>query len=119
MIGHCDDAFDLEYVEELMERGCFIGFDRFGGLAPDGERIDALLKLLEMGFEDHIVISHDCNAHIDWGPKDMLMEMKDNILANWRYYHFPRDVIPILRENNVSEKQIIMITVDNPRRIFE
>jgi len=119
VIGHCDDAFDQEYVEELMERGCFIGFDRFGGMAPDGERIDALLKLLEMGFEDHIVISHDCNAHIDWVPKDMLMEMKANILLNWRYYHFPKNVIPILRENNVSEKQIRVITVDNPRRIFE
>jgi len=122
VIGHCDDAFDQEYLEELMERGCFIGFDRFGMrnfVAPDEERIDVLLKLLEMGYEDHIVISHDCSAHIDWLPKDMLKEMKASNVPNWRFYHFPMNVIPILRENNVKEKQIRMITVDNPKRIFE
>ena len=30
IIGHCGDTTDVEYLEELMDKGSFIGMDRFG-----------------------------------------------------------------------------------------
>ena len=122
VIGHCDDAFDLKYLEELMNRGCYIGFDRFGMrefYPSDDERIECLLRLLEMGYENKIVVSHDCSNYNDVIPVDEFHEAKTNIVPDWRYYHFPRDVIPILREKGVIGKQIQMMTVENPRKIFE
>lgn len=122
VIGHCDDAFDLKYLEELMNRGCYIGFNRFGMkefFPSDDERIEWLLRLLEMGYEEKIVISHDCSNHNVFIPIDEFHEAKTNIVPDWRFYHFPRDVMPILREKGVKDKQIQMMTVENPRRIFE
>jgi len=122
IIGHCDDAFNLNYIEELMNRGCYICFDRFGMreiLPSDDERIECLLRLLEMGYENKIVVSHDCSNHNDMAPIDEFHEAKTNILPDWRFYHLPRDVIPILREKGVKDKQIQMMTVENPKKIFE
>ena len=122
VIGHCDDAFDLNYLEELMNRGCYIGFDRFGMrefFPSDDERIGCLLRLLEMGYENKIVVSHDCSNHNDVIPIDEFHEAKTNIVPDWRFYHFPRDVMPILREKGVKDKQIQMMTVENPKKIFE
>jgi phosphotriesterase-related protein len=122
VIGHCDDAFDLDYLQELMNRGCYIGFDRFGVreyYPSDDERIECLLRLLEMGYENKIVVSHDCSCYNDIAPIDLFQEAKTNTMPEWRYYHFPRNVIPFLLEKGVENKQIQMMTVKNPRRIFE
>jgi len=122
VIGHCDDAFDLKYLEELMNRGCYIGFDRFGMrefYPSDEKRIEWLLTLLEMGYEEKIVVSHDCSTHNDVIPIDEFHEARTNIVPDWRFYHFPRDVMPILREKGVEDKQIQVMTVENPKKIFE
>ena len=121
IIGHCDDAFNPKYLEELMNRGCYIGFDRFGMrefYPSDDERIEWLLRLLEMGYEHKIVVSHDCSCHNDVAPIDEFHEAKTHIVPDWRFYHFPKDVIPILREQGVTDKQIQMMTVENPKKIF-
>jgi phosphotriesterase-related protein len=122
VIGHCDAVFDLKYLEALMNRGCFIGFDRFGMreyFPPDAERIDWLLQLLELGYAPQIVVSHDCSTHNDFIPPNEFHEARTHIVPDYRFYHIPRDVIPVLREKGVNDKQIQLMTVENPRTIFE
>lgn len=72
-----------------------------------------------MGYEDKIVVSHDGHGHIDWMPLEEFQYLKANTMPDWRFYHFPKDVIPVLLEKGVKHNQIRQMMVENPRRIFE
>jgi phosphotriesterase-related protein len=37
---------------------------------------------------------------------------------NWHYQHISKDVLPALREQGVTDAQVTMMLVDNPRRYF-
>jgi phosphotriesterase-related protein len=62
-----------------------------------------------------MVLSHDAACHFDWAEKALLA----NVVPNWHFNHIPDDVLPALRAAGVTEAQITMMTVDNPRKVFE
>ena len=53
IIGHSCGSADLRYHTDMLDRGCFLGFDRFGleFLQPDRLRLASLIGLLGVGFE--------------------------------------------------------------------
>ena len=61
VIGHCGDTTDLDYLDELMEAGSYIGMDRFGldYFLPTPERIDTVVELARRGYAEKMVLSHD------------------------------------------------------------
>src|SRR5439155_511579 len=61
IVGHSDGSSDLHYHLSMLDRGAYLGFDRFGLelLHPDRERHAALIGLLGLDFERQIVLSHD------------------------------------------------------------
>ena len=61
IVGHSCGTADLRYHVDLLDRGAYLGFDRFGLelLQPDRLRLGALIGLLGIGFERQIVLSHD------------------------------------------------------------
>lgn len=118
VIGHCGDTTDLDYLRGVMDRGSFIGCDRFGLYQPGtptlDERVDVIARLCAEGYADRIVLSHDANCQSDW--------LDEHRLANnpeWNYTHLPDRVIPALRKRGVPEIHLRQLLVDNPRRIFE
>jgi phosphotriesterase-related protein len=117
VIGHSGDTTDLDYLEELMANGSYIGMDRFGidVLLPFDDRVDTIARLCERGRADRMVLSHDASCFIDWLDEEVVAEA----LPRWNYLHISRDVIPALRERGVTEEQIDQMLVGNPRRIFE
>ena len=117
VIGHSGDTTDLDYLEELMARGSFIGMDRFGiDLEVSFEdRVATVAALCERGHADQMVLSHDASCYIDWLPMDQLPV----VLPNWNFLHISRNVIPALKERGVTDEQIDQMLVDNPRRYFE
>ena len=119
VIGHCGDSEDLEYLEAILERGSFIGMDRFGldMILPTEKRIATIAELCRRGRADKLVLSHDACCHIDFFPAARA-ELAAAV-PNWNFRHIPEDVVPALRKVGVSEEQIRAMTVDNPRRIFE
>ncbi|MFA5708476.1 phosphotriesterase, partial [Mycolicibacterium sp.] len=116
VIGHCGDTTDLDYLEELIAAGSYIGMDRFGAdvYLPTPERVDTVARLCERGHADKMVLSHDASCFIDWLPEEMVPV----VLPNWHYLHIHNDVLPALRERGVTEEQIRAMLVDNPRKIF-
>lgn len=116
IIGHSGDTTDLDYLEELMGRGSYIGMDRFGVdvILPFEERVATVAELCARGHHDKMVLSHDASCHIDW-----FGDMVTALATNWHYLHITKDVVPALREKGVSEDQLTAMLVDNPRRIFE
>jgi phosphotriesterase-related protein len=116
IIGHSGDSADIDYLEELMKNGSYLGMDRFGmdPILSFEQRCATVATLVERGWVDQIVLSHDTACASNWIPPEMLATM-----PNWKLTHISDDVLPKLRSLGVTDEQIDVMLVDNPRRIFE
>jgi len=121
VIGHCGDTVDVNYLESILETGCYIGLDRFGidSLLPMNSRVDVFVELCEKGYENQLVVSHDYNVYIDWFPKEKYPIFKAARAPKWSFHHIMEDIIPVLLEKGISKKQIKTITKENPMKIFQ
>jgi phosphotriesterase-related protein len=117
VIGHVGDTDDLDYLLRLADAGSYLGMDRFGVdlYLPFERRVDTVVKLCERGYAERMVLSQDASCFIDWFPEDVVRTVQ----PNWRFTHIHDDVLPALRQRGVSEEQIRIMLVDNPRRYFE
>ncbi len=117
VIGHSGDTTDIAYLEELIVAGSYIGMDRFGidVLLPFEDRVNTVAKLCERGHAGHMVLSHDAACFNDWLPEAALPV----ITPNWNFLHIHNDVIPALKQRGVTDRQVLTMLVDNPRKIFE
>ena len=63
LIGHACGVGDMRYYFDILERGAWLGFNRFGlePIAPDRMRLASLFGLLAVGY-DRIMLSHDAVA---------------------------------------------------------
>jgi phosphotriesterase-related protein len=117
VIGHSGDTTDLDYLEELIGNGSYIGMDRFGVdvYLPFEDRVNTVARMCERGHADKMVLSHDASCFIDQLPEEMVPV----VMPNWHYLHIHNDVIPALKERGVTDEQLTAMLVDNPRKIFE
>lgn len=117
VIGHSGDTTDLDYLEELIGAGSYIGMDRFGVdvYLSTEERVDTVARMCERGHAGSMVLSHDASCYMDWLPEEMVPV----VMPNWHYLHIHNDVIPALKVRGVTDEQLTMMLVDNPRKIFE
>lgn len=122
VIGHSGDSTDLAYLKRLMERGSFIGMDRFGldyagpeKLATFQERVNTVAQLCRSGYAERMVLSHDASCCWETVPKgsEVLTHNPD-----WDVFFISDRVLPALREAGVSEEHIDLMTTGNPRRLF-
>ena len=116
IIGHSGDTEDLDYLREIMDNGSTIGLDRFGmeQVLPDDRRVRTLLALLELGYAERIVLSHDaaCYSHVtppSWRARSA---------PRWRMDTISRSILPMLRSAGVAADVIDQMLVGNPRRLL-
>ncbi len=116
VIGHSGDTTDLDYLEELIANGSYIGMDRFGVDLFLGfeDRVNTVAAMCERGHAAKMVLSHDAACMIDWLPEDVVAAA----MPNWHYLHIHNNVLPALRQRGVTDEQITTMLVDNPRDIF-
>jgi len=116
IIGHSCGSADLRYHVDLLDRGCTLGFDRFGIeiLQPDRLRMASLIGLLGIGFANQIVLSHDTV----WCWRGRPMPLAETLLPNWKPTHVFQNVIPALREAGISQAKIDAMLVENPKRFL-
>jgi phosphotriesterase-related protein len=113
VIGHVDLCPYLDYYRAILDRGGNIEFDFLGqhsGRMQDAVEprlINLLLELLEAGFADQILLSHDFgiafNLHFSGGNG---------------YVYLSERFLPRLRERGVDDDAIQRMTVLNPRRVL-
>jgi phosphotriesterase-related protein len=117
IIGHSGDTEDIGYLREIMDNGSTIGLDRFGmeHVLPDDRRIATLLQLVELGYADRIVISHDAAFYSHVTPPSW----RARHAPSWRMDTIHRHVLPALRDAGVPAKVIDQLLVGNPRRLLE
>jgi phosphotriesterase-related protein len=120
IIGHSCGNEDLDYHMRIARGGSYLGFDRFGieVLKPDAVRVASLLRLLEKGAGDRIVVSHD-SVWCWRGEPFPDITIFGDMIDIWQPIHFFDRIIPKLREGGASEEAIERLLVDNPRRFFK
>ena len=120
-IGHSNDDTDLEYLLGLLNKGVWLGLDRYPGGTrpgtPDWEqRTEVAKALMDAGFTHRIFLSHDYSVPKARHGADVQEQRRR---ANPDGYTFiPRYVLPRLKEMGASDEDIRQITVENPRRFF-
>jgi phosphotriesterase-related protein len=112
-IAHTGDTDDLEYIEELLSRGPWIGMDRYGLdiILPTDKRNATVVALCEKGHADRMTLSQDACATIDWFPPELIAQMA----PNWHFTYLWEGVLPALREAGVTDEQIDTMMEQNPR----
>jgi len=116
VIGHCGDTKDLEYLEQLIENGSYVGLDRFGQdfWLPFEDRVDVVKQLCRKGYAGRIVLSHDACCHnVGYSEEEMRQ-----FVPTYGFEHLARDVIPALEAAGVTTGEIHEMLVDNPRRVL-
>jgi phosphotriesterase-related protein len=115
-LAHSGDSADIDHLSQLADLGYLLGMDRFGVdmYSPFEERIDTVVKLLERGYGEQMVLAHDASCFFDWIEQSYLA-----MAPNWNYLHISNDVLPELRNRGVTEAQIDTMLIDNPRRWIE
>ena len=116
-IAHTGDTDDLDYIERVLDKGVFIGMDRFG-LAlflPDEKRIPTVLALLERGYAERMFLSQDFCSSIDWFPVEVQEYLKANEVPDWSMTFLFEKVIPELKERGMTDEQLDQMMVANPK----
>lgn len=116
VIGHAGDSADLDYLMSLADGGSFLGFDRFGmeHVAPDAQRIRMLLALIERGYADRILLSHDAAFFSRITPPSW----RSRVVPHWQMETVHRRVLPQLRAAGLGEAVLDTLLIANPRRLL-
>ncbi|KND18173.1 aryldialkylphosphatase [Pannonibacter phragmitetus] len=109
---------DLTYQQELAIRGAFLEYDMIGmdffyadqqvQCPSDEEAARAIVKLIEKGLIDRILLSHDVFV------KMMLTRYGGN-----GYAYILKHFLPRLKRHGLSDHQLHILMRDNPRSVFE
>jgi phosphotriesterase-related protein len=118
-IAHTGDTDDLDYIEPLLDKGVWIGMDRFGLnlFLPWDKRISTVLAMLERGYAERMFLSADSCATIDWFPHEVVEQMLAAGMAkDWDIRIVHQRVIPDLKQGGMTDDQLETMLVGNPVR---
>jgi phosphotriesterase-related protein len=127
-ISHIDrTVFQHEMRVELAGTGCYLEYDMFSfegwhqtrhvlsednplhvEVPNDAGRVAEIVQLVDAGFIDQILISHDhCSKHrlFSWGGPG--------------YAHILENIVPLLLDRGLTQRQVQTIIVDNPKRFLQ
>lgn len=115
-IAHTGDTDDLDYIEGLLEKGVWIGLDRYGLniFLPYDKRQTTTKALLERGYADRMFLSADSCATLDYYPPPVIEQLIAAEMAqDWTIRIVPEKVLPELREAGLTDGQERTMMVDN------
>ena len=121
LVGHCDGRDDHPYQASLAARGAYVGFDRFGleVFNSDANRMRNLKQMIDAGYRDRMIVSQDkVNCWLGNIPGVGTAEDIARIVPNWTMTHLFERVFPELLSMGVSQVDLDVLLLDNPRNFF-
>lgn len=110
---HAQTEPDISVLKQAARRGAFVELDSVG--APhqaQNELIETTIALIQAGYIDHLLLSHDTGWYNPASPAGLPNE-------GYRgYTALTKEFLPALTARGISEEQIRRITVNNPIRAF-
>lgn len=122
IICHSDVEIDEIYMKRVIKRGAFLEFDNFGkefiisrekrGFAgghfnSDWERVRTIQYLADEGFADRLLLTND-----------ICLKIMLHTYGGWGYDHILTNVVPMLEEVGVPEKDLNVMIRENPRKML-
>lgn len=122
-INHVDVEINLAYCRQLCETGALIEFDNFGKeyyidrrhrgfaggvFARDIERVRAIVSLVVDGYLENLLVS--C---------DVCLKTLLHRYGGWGYDHVLTNIVPMLLDEGLNERQVDVLLRDNPRRFLQ
>jgi phosphotriesterase-related protein len=110
---HAQTEPDISILMDAARRGAYVELDTVGApFQSQPELLEMTCALIEAGFEDHLLLSHDAGWYNPARP--------DGLPENgYRgYTALSRNFIPELMKRGVGEDKVRRITVDNPAMAF-
>jgi phosphotriesterase-related protein len=119
-IAHCGDTDDVEYIQALIDKGVYVGLDRYGleMYLPIDQRNATAAELLRRGHAERLMISQDFCATIDWFPPEAAEAFESQgAIRNWSMTLVFDEVVPALRQlGAMDDAAFNTVFVENPRR---
>ena len=122
ILGHSGDSENLDYLRQMLDRGCYIGMDRFGycdiSLSLD-RRVATIAALCQQGYGPRMMLAHDLAVYLamteSW--EDFTRTTPDHRWPDFTFIH--QQVRPALLAAGVSAADFDSMLADNPRAFFE
>jgi phosphotriesterase-related protein len=119
-IAHCGDTDDVAYIEALIDKGVYVGLDRYGleMFLPIDKRNATAAELLRRGHAERLMLSQDFCPTIDWYPEEARPVFESQgAIRNWSMTLVFDEVVPALHELGVMDDATFRtIFVENPTR---
>lgn len=121
VLGHSGDTDNIDYLERMLERGCYLGMDRFGycdvGLGLE-DRVRVIAELCARGHGDRLLLSHDLAAYFAvFGTWDDFKADRLPTGADFTFIH--TEVIPALEAAGLEPVQVAAMIERNPIDFLE
>ena len=119
IMGHLDRTFHhYSDFAAFARNGCYLEFDMFGlesayypfgptDMPNDGRRIDLIMRLIEAGYLDRILVSHDIAF------KHLLVRYGGN-----GYGHILQNAVPKMKTKGMTGTQIDAVLKTNPQQVL-
>jgi phosphotriesterase-related protein len=117
------DGASLERARPIADLGVFIEFDCFGhefycdngaydsdqpwSFSSDAQRVAALVRLIEAGLADRLLLSHD-----------ICVKMQLRRYGACGYAHVLENIVPMLIHRGIPQAQVNQMLIYNPRELF-
>ncbi|MDF1602881.1 TatD family hydrolase [Nocardioides sp. YIM 152315] len=121
IVGHCGDSNDLDYLQALLDRGVYLGMDRFGYCSVGNSlenRVATIVALAQRGYAAQLLLAHDLAVYFgvfgsweDFVERDPLEDGVDFTFIHTR-------VIPALVAAGLDQTTARAMLTDNPRALF-
>lgn len=119
-VDHVNDTTDFEYLNWLLEQGCYLGMDRYPGLNLSSyARTKTLKQLIDDGWIDRLLPSHDLClvTPLTFYPPEVKASIdKDN---PYGYLYIKEVVFRQLEDMGVSQAVLKTLCINGPRKFFE
>lgn len=108
----------LDYQRQIADRGAYLEYDLWGtdffqekynnGWPSDPERVDAVLELVEDGYLEHLLFSHD-----------ICMKIQRTKYGGFGYRHLLENVPSMLEHHGMTRSEFETIVTENPQRMLQ
>jgi phosphotriesterase-related protein len=110
---HAQTEPDISILEDAAHRGAYVELDSVGApYQSQTELLETTIALIEAGFADHLLLSHDAG----WYNPARTDGLPDEGYRG--YTALTIDFLPELLKRGISKEQIRLITVNNPAKAF-
>lgn len=110
---HAQTESDLSILIEAARRGAYVELDTVGApFQSQPELLDMAMALIDAGFEDHLLLSHDAG----WYDPSRTDGLPENGYRG--YTALAKDFMPALSKRGLTAEQIRRITAENPAQAF-